>query len=129
MNADEGGFVRLDKWLWYARFCKSRSLASKLCAEGKIRLDGTVIDKAHAKVRPGQVLTFVLGDHVRVIKVVALGTRRGPASEARGLYEDLSPPAPTTALKREPNFRRAPGAGRPTKRDRRQLDRLKGDEM
>ena len=121
---------RIDKWLWHARFFKSRTQASALCAGGKVRVDGTAVAKAHAPVRPGQVLTFVQGRHVRVIKVLAIGTRRGPASEARSLYEDLSPPQPETAMPRPdaaagaPSGRRDRGAGRPTKRERRDTDRL-----
>ena len=86
--------LRLDKWLWYARFCKSRALASRLCAAGRVRLGGTLVHKAHQAVRPGDVLTFPLGPHIRVVRVLALGERRGPPAEARGLYEDLDPPAP-----------------------------------
>jgi len=95
---------RLDKWLWHARFVKTRSLASKLCSEGRIRIDGTVVDKPGAALRPGQVLTFALGRHVRVIEVVSLGARRGPAAEARSLYRDLAPPAPETAMPRDLSF-------------------------
>jgi ribosome-associated heat shock protein Hsp15 len=82
---------RLDKWLWAARFFKSRTGAAALCAEGKIRMSGRVISKAHVTVRVGDVLTFPLGRHIRVVKVLALAARRGPAAEARGLYEDLNP--------------------------------------
>lgn len=118
---DAGGSLRLDKWLWQARFFKSRSLASAQCLGGKVRVDGTAVTKAHFAVRPGHVLTFVQGNHVRVVKVRALGTRRGPAPEAQQLYEDLSPPAPETALPRDPasSATRAKGSGRPTKKDRR----------
>lgn len=122
--------LRIDKWLWHARFFKSRTQASALCAGGKIRVDGDAVAKAHAPVRPGQVLTFVQGRHVRVIKVLAIGTRRGPASEAQALYEDLSPPQPETAMPRTdrksaaPSGKRDRGAGRPTKRERRDTDRL-----
>ncbi len=125
-----GGTVRLDKWLWFARFFKSRALASELCGAGKVRVDGAVVSKAHFAVRPGQILTFVQGRHVRVVKVRALGTRRGPAPEAQTLYEDLSPPARDTALPREPAaaFERGSGAGRPTKKDRRDTDRLRNRE-
>ena len=94
------GTLRLDKWLWQARFCKTRGLAAKLCTGGRVRIDGRVIDKAHAAVRPGQVLTFALAGHVRVIRILALGTRRGPAPEAATLYEDLAPPDPSTRLPR-----------------------------
>ena len=120
--------LRADKWLWYARFFKSRSLASQLCAAGKLRIDGAAVAKAHHKVRPGDVLTFPQGRHIRVIKVLALTTRRGPATEARLLYEDLSPPQPDSALPRgtpPPVARRDVGSGRPTKRDRRATDSLR----
>ena len=120
--------LRADKWLWYARFFKSRSLASQLCAAGKLRIDGNVVAKAHHKVRPGDVLTFPQGRHIRVIKVMALASRRGPAAEARLLYEDLSPPQPDSALPKgtpPPVARRAAGSGRPTKRDRRATDGLR----
>lgn len=120
------GRLRIDKWLWYARFFKTRSLAAKLCNDGGVRLSGTVVTKAHASVKPGDVLTFAQGRHIRVIKVVALGSRRGPAPEAQALYEDLAPPVPEERLQ-DPY--RAPGAGRPTKRDRRAIDALQGDTL
>ncbi len=81
--------IRLDKWLWQARFFKSRALASKLCAAGRVRIDGEVVTKAHAPIRPGHVLTFPQARDIRVVRVVALGARRGAAAEARTLYEDL----------------------------------------
>lgn len=123
--SDEG--LRLDKWLWYARFFKTRSLATKLCGSGKLRLDGVLIDKAHQKLRPGDVLTFPQGRHIRVVRVVALGTRRGPAREARLLYEDLKPPEPANRLPRggETGAQRSAGSGRPTKKERRALQRLR----
>ena len=99
----DGGKIRLDKWLWHARFAKTRSLAAKLCESG-VRIDGTLVSKAGVTVRPGQVLTFALGRHVRVIELVALGERRGPAEEARALYRDLAPPTPETAMPRDLPF-------------------------
>jgi ribosome-associated heat shock protein Hsp15 len=117
------GRLRLDKWLWYARFFKTRSLAAKLCAAGAVRIGGTPVTKAHHSVRPGDVLTFAQGRHIRVIKIVALGTRRGPAPEAQGLYEDLSPPAPETAMPRAAE--RPSGSGRPTKAERRATEKLR----
>ncbi len=90
--------LRLDKWLWYARFCKSRSLAADLCASGRLRCNGALVGKAHFAVATGDVLTFPLGRQIRVVRVVALGERRGPAVEARALYEDLAPPSAETAL-------------------------------
>ena len=127
--AADGPAIRLDKWLWHARFCKTRSLAAKLVAGGRIRIDGRPVEKSHAAVRPGQVLTFALHDHVRVVRVLAPGTRRGPAPEAQALYEDLAPPDPANRLPRpEGAGLRSPGSGRPTKKDRRAIDRVLGDD-
>jgi len=113
---------RLDKWLWFARFCKSRTLAAKLCTAGRIRIGGDLVHKAHQLVHCGDVLTFPLGPHIRVIRVVGLGVRRGPASEARTLYEDLAPPAAVAA---SGGMQRDQGTGRPTKAERRATDRLR----
>jgi ribosome-associated heat shock protein Hsp15 len=122
-----GAAIRLDKWLWHARFLKSRSLATKLAQSGKIRLNGETTGKAHQAVRPGDVLTFPLGPHIRVIRVLAPGARRGPAPEARTLYDDLDPPRPRPSEDRPAAAaRREPGAGRPTKTDRRAIDKLMG---
>lgn len=82
--------LRLDKWLWHARFFKSRSLAAAYCAEGRLRLNRRHIDRASAPVRVGDVLTFPLGNAIRVVRVLALGTRRGPPAEARALYAEIS---------------------------------------
>ncbi len=120
--------LRIDKWLWQARFCKSRAIASRLCAAGRVRVSGTLVSKAHHLVRIDDVLTFPQGPHIRVVRVAALGTRRGPASEARTLYEDLAPIVPRAAgaAPAEPvDGQRDPGAGRPTKADRRALERLR----
>jgi ribosome-associated heat shock protein Hsp15 len=81
---------RLDKWLWCARFFKSRALAAKACHEGRIRVSGQSHAKAHYGVKIGDVLTFPLGPNIRVVRVMALAMRRGPPAEARGLYEDLA---------------------------------------
>lgn len=120
--------LRLDKWLWFARFVKSRSLATRLVGESNMRVNGAPTQKAHHAVKAGDVLTFALGDHIRVVRIVALGVRRGPAPEARLLYDDLDPPAPRVAGEaRDAGVApREPGAGRPTKRDRRQIAMLKG---
>ncbi len=121
--------LRLDKWLWYARFFKSRALATALCKKGRIRINKTVVDKPHFQIHPGDVLTFPQARVVRVVQVLALGTRRGPAREALGLYEDLSPPPAATARAKtlQPAITRPRGAGRPTKKDRRAVDRLRSD--
>ncbi len=118
--------LRADKWLWYARFFKSRSLASRMCAAGKLRINSQLVAKAHAGVRIGDVLTFPQGPHIRVVRIVALGGRRGPAAEAQALYEDLAPPETQPRAPRPPRIaQREPGAGRPTKAERRATDRLR----
>jgi ribosome-associated heat shock protein Hsp15 len=81
--------MRLDKWLWCARFFRSRALAARFCEEGGMRVNGARVAKAHHAVRPGDVLTFALGSNIRVARVRALADRRGPATEARALYDDL----------------------------------------
>jgi ribosome-associated heat shock protein Hsp15 len=88
---DPGAALRIDKWLWHARFFKSRSQASAFCGEGKVRLNRRHIERASAPVRIGDVLTFPLGHAIRVVRVEALGRRRGPPAEARTLYTDLVP--------------------------------------
>ena len=88
--ASEG--LRLDKWLWQARFFKTRAFAATLAGRRKIRVNSSVISKPHYRVRPGDVLTFPQGRTVRIVRVVSLGSRRGPASEAQALYEDLAEP-------------------------------------
>ena len=86
--SEEGG-IRLDKWLWHARFFKSRSLASRVCAKGRVRIDGQVVRKAHYIVRIGYVLTFPQARQIRVVRVEGLGTRRGSAVEAQALYTEI----------------------------------------
>lgn len=117
--------LRLDKWLWFARFFKSRTTAAEFCTAGKIRLSHQIVTKAHQPVRPGDVLTFPLANQVRVIRVKALASRRGPFAEACRLYEDLALPerkgaGPSRIAVREH------GAGRPTKKERRSMARLTG---
>lgn len=122
------GSLRLDKWLWFARFLKSRTMAADLCADGRVRISGRVVSKPSQTVKVGDVLTFPLGPHIRVIEVKALGVRRGPATEAQTLYADLSPPLPRAKEDHPPPVAaREPGAGRPTKADRRAIDRLTSD--
>jgi ribosome-associated heat shock protein Hsp15 len=121
------GRQRIDRWLFFARVVKSRSLAAKLVQAGRVRIDGRKSDQASDSVRPGNTLTITLERRILVYRVVDTGQRRGPAEEARGLYEDLSEPpprsdAPADAL---PAVREL-GSGRPTKRDRRLTDRLRG---
>ncbi|MDK3019729.1 RNA-binding S4 domain-containing protein [Pseudodonghicola flavimaris] len=109
--------LRLDKWLVHARFCKTRSVAAAQVTAGHIRINGTRAAKPAQAIGPGDVLTLVQPRRVRVVRVEALGLRRGPASEAQTLYTELednrddSPPNPGYE-----------GKGRPGKRERRALD-------
>lgn len=81
--------IRIDKWLWQARFFKTRRLAAAAVSSGHLGLNGAKMAKPGHDVRSGDVLTFPQGDHIRVVRVIAPGTRRGPAEEARTLYADL----------------------------------------
>lgn len=120
--------LRLDKWLWFARFFKTRTLAASIVGGGNVRINGTLAYKRSATITPGDVLTFPKDDHIRVIQIDALGERRGPAPEAQALYTDLSPPerAQKDLSAANPAFE---GKGRPTKRDRRQLDLSKARHL
>jgi ribosome-associated heat shock protein Hsp15 len=82
---------RVDKWLWFARIVKSRSLAQALVEQGAVRINRTKVMRSSAGITPGDVVTVAVHDRVRVLKVLGEGRRRGPAAEARELYEDLSP--------------------------------------
>jgi ribosome-associated heat shock protein Hsp15 len=117
--------VRLDKWLWAARFYKSRSLAQAACAGGKIDVNGQAAKPSRA-IRVGDRIEVTLGEWRRLLIVQALDDRRGPAATARALYEDLSPPPPPRAQRPPPAVVRMRGLGRPTKRERRLHDRVRG---
>ncbi|MBL0933284.1 MAG: RNA-binding S4 domain-containing protein [Rhizobiaceae bacterium] len=123
---EETARQRIDKWLFFARVVKSRSLAAKLVQAGKVRLNREKIDQAAQNVKPGDVLTISLDRRILVLKILSPGTRRGPFEEARTLYEDLSPPPQAKVAEPAPVAERDPGAGRPTKRERREIDRFEG---
>lgn len=108
------GMMRADKWLWHARFFKTRGLAASLITSGHLRVNSGKVHKPAQAVRPGDVLTFPQGQRIRVVKVQALGERRGPAPEAQALYEDLTPPDEPS-----PAAPRYDGKGRPSGKDRR----------
>lgn len=113
--------IRLDKWLWQARFFKSRSLAAEIVSSGKVRVDGVPVSKPARAVGAGNVLTFAQDRRVRVVRILDCGSRRGPATEAQGLYEDLSPP-----VVQAPANPRFDGGGRPTGKDRRDMNAARG---
>lgn len=85
---------RLDRWLWFARVVKSRTLAQRLVASGAVRVDGRRVTAPDRRIAAGAVLTIGLPGRIRVLRVRDPGIRRGPAAEAAGLYDDLSPPMP-----------------------------------
>ncbi|EBA16608.1 RNA-binding S4 [Roseobacter sp. SK209-2-6] len=113
----QGQKIRIDKWLWHARFFKTRSLAAKLVSGGHLRLNSSKISKPAQNVTPGDVLTFPQGRQIRVIEVSAIGERRGPAPEAQTLYLDRTPKQ--EIIPKNPGFE---GKGRPDKKTRRALD-------
>lgn len=120
--------LRLDKWLWHARFFKTRSLAATRVVAGDVRVNGERTQKRSQMVGPSDALTFAQGDHIRVIQIEAIGQRRGPAPEAQSLYTDLSPPEPRikNTAPINPGYE---GKGRPTKRNRRILDLSKARSL
>jgi ribosome-associated heat shock protein Hsp15 len=122
--------VRLDKWLQVARIFKSRSQATRACQLGRVRVNGHAA-KPHRSLALGDRLEVQKGDWTRILVVLVLHDKQLPKAQAATLYEDHSPPPPPpdplARLLRRPPVRREKGAGRPTKRHRRELDRLRGD--
>ena len=116
--------VRVDKWLWAARVFKSRSLAAEACDGGKVHVNEQSAKPAKG-LRAGDLIRVTLPrGRRRILKVAVLEDRRGSAAIARTLYEDLTPPEPPRPRWAAPPAR-LPGAGRPTKRERRAIDRLR----
>jgi len=118
--------IRIDKWLWYARVLKTRSLASKAVQAGHIRVNRNKVTSASHGLKIDDVLTISLHNQIRVLKVEALGTRRGPAPEAALLYEDLTPVPDKSKQSQAPNKAPSPER-RPDKRERRQIEAFKGE--
>ena len=111
--------IRIDRWLWFARFFKTRGIATKLVTAGHVRVNSAKIAKPAHMVQAGDTLTFLQAREIRVVRIAATASRRGPASEAQLLYEDLTPQAEITT----PKPKRIPNR-RPTKKERRLLDGL-----
>lgn len=127
MGTDEGlEKIRIDKWLWYARVVKTRTLAAKLVSGGHVRVNREKTTSASAKVKRGDVLTIAAHERIRVLEIREVGKRRGPAAEAATLFNDLSPPPPK---KSEPATDGTEASvqrtKRPDKRDRRQAAAMK----
>ena len=115
--------LRIDKWLWHARFFKTRSLASKIVSAGHVRINGKKISKSATAVCTGYRLRFAQGRIEREVEVLGLGERRGPAAEAQTLYQDHTP-----VQKIDPQAPRFEGKGRPTKQNRRRIGLMR-DQM
>lgn len=129
-KAAESASQRLDKWLWFARFCKTRALSQKLIESGHVTVNGAKIRKVSANLRPGDVIELVLGPVKRILTVRGLAERRGPAPEAQLLYEESAPAEKLIGLEKglplhksgpNPLLFRPRGVGRPTKKDRREI--------
>ncbi len=124
-----GSRQRIDKWLFFARMVKSRSLAQLYVQNGSVRVNGERVAQPSFGVKAGDRVELFLERRDVVLIVRSPGERRGPFEEARLLYEDLTPPPDETKrLTPLEQALRAPGSGRPTKRDRRAIDRLTSDE-
>lgn len=118
---------RIDKWLWFARQFKTRTLAAKIVISGRVRVNNQRIAKTSHLVQIEDTITFVANKRVKILQVAGIGTRRGPALESATLYRDISPPeSPTTkgTPKLPTSGKRDEGAGRPTKKQRREIDAL-----
>jgi ribosome-associated heat shock protein Hsp15 len=119
--------IRVDKWLWAARVFKTRSQASVACDGGKVDVNDEAVKPAR-RVRAGDLIAVTLPrGRRRILKVAGVDDRRGSAEVAKALFEDLTPPEPPRAPQARPPWR-APGTGRPTKRERRDIERLRGRE-
>lgn len=144
MSLESGAIgQRIDQWLWCARFAKSRTLAQTLVCGGKIRVNRVKIDKPSHWLKPGDVVTLSLGPRVRIVEVKDIAKTRRPAPEAALLFLELTPAqdrttssgdgkanakpgdGSTDVSRRTPHAFRLAGSGRPTKQERRALDRLK----
>lgn len=109
----------MDKWLWQARFFKTRSLAARQVSDGHVRVNAVKVTKTSTQVTPGDVLTFAQGRQIRIVRIEALAKRRGPATEAQTLYTDMTPEAEPVAPRVGP---------RPTKKDRRDMDAFRDED-
>jgi ribosome-associated heat shock protein Hsp15 len=119
---------RIDKWLWHARVVRSRNAAAGLAVSGHVRINGQRVDAASRAVRSGDVVTVALDRIVRVLRVKAFASRRGSSEVARALYDDLTEADAAPGPQAPSGGRREAGSGRPTKRDRRLIDRWQAGE-
>jgi ribosome-associated heat shock protein Hsp15 len=120
---------RIDKWLWHARVVRTRSAAAALAVSGHVRVNGARVEAPAKPVRVGDVVTVALDVRVRVLKVTGFASRRGDAAAGQALYEDLAPLSRAGEAEARPPAiaRRDPGTGRPTKQERRAIERFTRD--
>lgn len=119
---------RIDRWLWHARLVRTRTAAAELAESGRVRLNGRRITASSRPVKIGDVLTVALGGSVKILKVQGLSERRSGAPDAQALYEDLSPPVASHEQEHKATAVvavRDPGSGRPTKHERRALEKMR----
>ncbi|MGI9521368.1 MAG: RNA-binding S4 domain-containing protein [Hyphomicrobiaceae bacterium] len=135
VNAEERktGTQRLDKWLWFARVTKTRTLAASLIQTGKVRVNRLPTRKPGTLVRADDVVTIAVHGRVRVLRVLAVGSRRGPAPEAAKLFEEVLPIVSSSGSQIQASGRQlAPlakaGGSRPTKKERRLLEQMRSSE-
>jgi len=122
---------RIDKWLWHARFFKTRSTSQKQVTTGKIRVDSEKISSPSRKVSAGNVLTITRERDIKIIEILAIAERRGPYSEAQLLYNDMSPPKPEKQAQEQTreSMSRIQSEGRPTKHQRKQIVAMKRNSV
>lgn len=122
---------RIDKWLWHARFYKTRSIAQKQVATGKIRVDREKISSPSRKVSAGNVLTITRDRDIKIIEILGVADKRGPYSEAQLLYNDMSPPKPEKQKQEQTkeSMSRIQSKGRPTKHQRKQIMAMKRNSV
>ena len=126
-NFFEKKTLRLDIYLYYIRIFKSRSLATKFVLTNRIRISGQLTQKPHKMISVGDVLTMTINDNIKILKILDIPNRRGPYSESLNFYEDITPIENNQKEKdNKPNLNFVERVGRPTKRERRQTDRLMG---
>ena len=126
-NILEKKTLRLDIYLYYIRIFKSRSIATKFVSNNRLRISGQVTQKPHKMITIGDVLTMTINDNIKVLKVLAIPNRRGPYSESLNFYENITPIKKISKKESlKPDIKFVERVGRPTKRERRQTDRLMG---
>lgn len=116
--------VRADQWVWAARLAKTRSQATAACKAGHVKINGCTA-KPGQPVKIGDTVRVTLAKGYKIYRVVGFATKRGSAAAARGLFEDITPPPPPKT-ERQLEIVRERGAGRPSKKERRELDKLRG---